>query len=261
MHMLWRVNDSAVINYPVSTGQVDLVTRDGGTTRLTATNGRVQVNISPSPIYLVEIGCDARFSDLCPDHWAYAYVECLASRGILGGYADGTFRPNNNITRGQLSKVVSNAAGFNENPTGQSFEDVPPSNAFYVYVERMNLHGVISGYPCGGPGEPCGPGNKPYFRLNSNATRGQIAKIVSNAAGYSDTPTGQSFQDVPPGSAFYTWVQRLSTRGIMGGYPCGGPGEPCGGGNLPYFRPNNPATRAQVAKIVANTFFPSCAAR
>lgn len=261
MHMLWRVNDSAVINYPISSGQADLVTRDGATTRLTATNGRVQVTISQSPIYLVEVGCDARFNDVCPDHWAYAFIECLASRGILGGYADGTFRPNNNITRGQLSKVVSNSAGFNETPAGQTFEDVPPSNSFYVYVERMYLHNVIGGYPCGGPGEPCGPGNRPYFRLNSNATRGQIAKIVSNAAGYSDTPTGQSFQDVPPGSAFYTWVQRLSVRGIMGGYPCGGPGEPCGPGNLPYFRPNNNATRAQVAKIDANTFFPTCSTR
>ena len=188
-------------------------------------------------------------------------MECLASRNILGGYSDGTFRPNNDITRGQLSKVVSNAAGFNDPVSGQTFEDVPPSSTFYTWVQRMASLGIMSGYPCGGPGEPCGSGNRPYFRVNSNATRGQIAKIVSNAAGYSDTPAGQSFQDVPPSGTFYTWVQRLSSRGIMGGYPCGSPGEPCGPGNLPYFRPNNSATRAQVAKIVANTFFPECAAR
>jgi hypothetical protein len=117
---------------------------------------------------------------------------------------------------------------------------------------------IIGGYPCGGPGEPCVGSGLPYFRPNANATRGQISKIVSNARGYSDPASGQTFQDVPPGSAFYDWVQRLAARGIMGGYPCGGRSEPCGPGNLPYFRPNNNATRGQTSKIVANTFFPGC---
>jgi len=39
---------------------------------------------------------------------------------------------------------------------------------------------VMGGYACGGEGEPCGPGNLPYFRPNANATRGQVAKINSN---------------------------------------------------------------------------------
>ncbi|HKP54347.1 MAG TPA: S-layer homology domain-containing protein [Chloroflexia bacterium] len=261
LHMVWRVNDSATVSYPAETAQVDVVDRDGNTTRMTASNGTVELTLGPSPLYVVNVACDSRFSDVCSDHWAYPYVECLASRDILGGYSDGTFRPNNDITRGQLSKVVSNAAGFNDPVSGQTFEDVPPGSTFYTWVQRMASLGIMSGYPCGGVGEPCGSGNRPYFRVNSNATRGQIAKIVSNAAGYSDTPAGQSFEDVPPSGTFYTWVQRLSSRGIMGGYPCGSPGEPCGSGNLPYFRPNNSATRAQVAKIVANTFFPECTAR
>jgi hypothetical protein len=118
--------------------------------------------------------------------------------------------------------------------------------------------GIVSGYPCGGPGEPCGGGNLPYFRPNNNVTRGQLSKIVSEAAGFSDTPGGQQFEDVAPGSTFYDWIWRLADRGIIGGYVCGGPGEPCGGGNLPYFRPGNPATRGQSSKIVSNTFFPEC---
>ena len=44
----------------------------------------------------------------------------------------------------------------------------------------------------------------------------------------------------------------------MSGYPCGGVGEPCGPNNLPYFRPNNYASRGQTSKIVGNTFFPGC---
>jgi hypothetical protein len=38
----------------------------------------------------------------------------------------------------------------------------------------------MGGYGCGELSEPCGPGSLPYFRPGSNATRGQVAKIVSN---------------------------------------------------------------------------------
>jgi hypothetical protein len=128
-----------------------------------------------------------------------------------------------------------------------------------LYIGRLASRGYIGGYPCGGSGEPCGQGNLSYFRPNRNATRGQISKIVSNAANFSDTPTGRQFEDVPVGSTYYTYTYRLVSRNIMSGYPCGGAGEPCvPPANLPYFRPNNNATRGQTSKIVANTFFPSC---
>ena len=124
----------------------------------------------------------------------------------------------------------------------------------------MASRGYINGYPCGSPGEPCvPPNNLPYFRPNANATRGQIAKIDSNAAGFTEPVSGQSFEDVPPGSTFYTYTERLASRGVMQGYQCGGTGEPCvPPANRPYFRPNNNATRGQTSKIVANTFFPAC---
>ncbi|HEX9987406.1 MAG TPA: S-layer homology domain-containing protein, partial [Chloroflexia bacterium] len=55
------------------------------------------------------------------------------------------------------------------------------------------------------------------------------------------------------------WIERLTSRGVMSGYPCGTmPSEPCGTSGKPYFRPNNNATRGQTSKIVANTFFPGC---
>jgi hypothetical protein len=118
----------------------------------------------------------------------------------------------------------------------------------------------MSGYPCGGAGEPCvPPDNRPYFRPSNNATRGQIAKIVSNAAGYNEEPTTQNFEDVPPGSTFYTFTERLAVRTIMSGYPCGSLTEPCiPPTNRPYFRPSNNATRGQTSKIVSNTFLPNC---
>lgn len=88
-----------------------------------------------------------------------------------------------------------------------------------------------------------------------------MSKIVANAAGFNDPVSGQSFEDLPPSnspSSYYVFVERLFVRGVVGGYPCGGAGEPCGGEARPYFRPNDPVTRGQAAKIAANTFFPGC---
>jgi hypothetical protein len=92
------------------------------------------------------------------------------------------FRPNNNVTRGQLSKIVVVAAGWSLlNPATPSFADVLPGTAFYPFVETAYCKGIISGYNCGGAGEPCDTGNRPYFRQYNNAVRAQIAKIVHGA--------------------------------------------------------------------------------
>ena len=53
-----------------------------------------------------------------------------------------------------------------------------PGSAFYPFVETAACYGIISGYSCGGAGEPCDGTNRPYFRQYNPATRGQIAKIV-----------------------------------------------------------------------------------
>jgi GH18 family chitinase len=202
--------------------------------------------------------CDVQFTDVGPASPFYTFVRCLACKNILGGYPDGTFRTNNNVTRGQLSKIIANAAGYTEATSGQMFQDVDAQSPFYEFVQRLASRGHISGYVCGGAGEPCVGSNLPYFRPNANATRGQISKIVSNAAEFDNPVSGQTFEDVPPSSPFYQWIQRLTSRAIMSGYECGGAGEPCIGSSLPYFRPNSNATRGQTAKIVSNTFFPNC---
>ncbi len=215
--------------------------------------------------------CPVQFVDVPVGSTFYDYVRCLACRGIVGGYPCGGpgepcpgnyYRPNNNVTRGQVSKIVSESAGFADviPSSQQTFEDVPPGSTFALWIERLAGRGIIGGYPCGGPFEPCvAPTNRPYFRPNNNVTRGQLSKITSGAAGWSETPTGQTFEDVAVGSTFYLTIERMSARGIIQGYPCGNPGEPCvAPANRPYFRPNNNATRGQMAKIAAAAFFPNC---
>jgi hypothetical protein len=215
--------------------------------------------------------CQVTFSDVEEGSAFYDQIMCLSCMNLVGGYVDGTFRPNMSVTRGQLAKIVSNTAGFTRAGTGQqqqarpgarssvqSYEDVPEGSTFHMYIEEMTGRGIIAGYPCGGPGEPCGAGNRPYFRPGANATRGQISKIVSNAAGLANNPTTQTFEDVPPTHTFYLWIERLAMHGMMSGYACGGVGEPCGATNRPYFRPQNNATRGQVSKISGNGFYPNC---
>jgi len=204
-------------------------------------------------------GCPMNFSDVPPGSTFYDYVLCLYCRNIIGGYPDGTFRPNNNVTRGQLSKIVALSAGFNNNPGLQLFEDVLPGTTFYTSVNNLAQFGYVNGYNCGGPGGPCSPQMYRYFRPGNPATRGQIAKIVSQAAGWNDPAGSQMFQDVAPGSTFYDYIQRVAIHNAATGYPCGGPGEPCvPPGNRPYFRPDALTTRGQLSKIDVIAFFPSC---
>lgn len=138
------------------------------------------------------------------------------------------------------------------------FADVPPvgeGSTFYGFVRCLACRQIVSGYPCGAPGEPCNDDDDPYYRPGANVTRGQLSKIIANSAGLSATPAlgQQQFADVAPGSPFYEFVERLAQTGAIAGYPCGGPGvtEPCDGEGRPYFRPNNPATRGQISKIVS----------
>ncbi|HKP53689.1 MAG TPA: cupredoxin domain-containing protein [Chloroflexia bacterium] len=204
--------------------------------------------------------CTIQFSDVPEGSTFYIFIRCLACRSFITGYADGTFRPFNDITRGQIAKIVSNAVGLDEDPGPQIYQDVDSANPFYIWINRLSHRGYMGGYTCGAvPEEPCvGPDNLPYFRPYTNATRGQLAKIVSNAAGLGGDPTGVFYTDVQEDHPFYVWIMRLTTLGVISGYPCGGEGEPCDNEQRPYFRAYNNVTRGQASKIVANTFFPGC---
>ena len=219
-------------------------------------------DFTPSTVTPTPTPCAVQFSDVPATHPFYSFVRCLACRGIVAGYADGTFRPGAGVTRGQLAKILASAAGLSTAipSTQRTFTDVPNSNAFWLFIERLAATGAISGYACGGPGEPCDGQNRPYFRWGAQATRGQIAKITAVTAGWNDSipTTQQTFTDVPPTNAFWSWIEALAIRQIISGYACGGVGEPCDPANRPYFRWGAQATRGQMSKIAANTFFPGC---
>jgi len=218
--------------------------------------------------------CGLRFSDVPyndPTIYYAVPVYYLACHGVVSGYSDGTFRPYSQTTRQQMVKIV--VLGFAlpvQTPTGggTTFTDVAAASVFFPFVETAAARGIVSGYACGGTNpatgqpEPCNGSNQPYFRPASNVTRAQLAKITVLAAGWVTVrPATATFNDVPPGSTFYPYIETAVCHSILSGYSCGSdPGEPCPG---LYYRPGNNATRGQISKIVYNALNsgPTCGPR
>jgi hypothetical protein len=173
--------------------------------------------------------CGMRFSDLPDTHWAYQHIAYIYCRGVISGYADGTFRPDAGSTRGQFAKMLVLAMGWSPYvPQYPSFSDVPPDNPFYQYVETAYAWGVITGYADG------------TFRPMANITRAQTAKMVVLAKQWPPlNPPQPTFWDVPSDHWAYSYVETASSRGIVGGYADGS------------FRPGNLLTRAQLSKMLA----------
>jgi hypothetical protein len=198
--------------------------------------------------------CAISFSDVAPSDYFYTAVINLACRGVISGYSDGTYRPYNVTTRGQMSKIVALAFGLPiQTPAagGYTFTDAQPGSTFFAYVETVAAHGIVGGYACGqtnpqnGAAEPCDGANRPYYRPGNEVTRAQLTKMTVLAAveqqGWTlANPATATFSDVPAGSTFYSYIETAACRGVLGGYSDG------------TFRPGGLALRGQIAKIVYN---------
>jgi len=174
------------------------------------------------------------FADMGADHWAAGPVQYLVAEGVVSGYADGTFRPNENVTRAQFAKMLVGAMGWDlQAPAAGNFSDVPSDHWAYAFVETAAAYGILSGYADG------------TFRPYANVTRAQVAKMIVNAQGwYLDIPPdGSSFTDVQPEEWYRDYAEVVNTMEVMSGYSDGS------------FRPNAPASRAQIAKILVWSIF------
>jgi plastocyanin len=198
------------------------------TPAMTGTRTRTPTPTAPPVPTSTPSPCAAGFVDVRPDEYFYEPVRQLACRGVVSGYADGTFRPYNNTTRGQLCKIVLLAFAYElYTPPAPTFSDVPAGHPFYTYVETAARESIVSGYADG------------TFRPGANATRGQICKIVVTAARWSTAnPPAPTFDDVPPSHPFFLYIETAYTHGVISGYADG------------TFRAGNDATRGQICKIV-----------
>lgn len=84
------------------------------------------------------------FSDLSPDHWAYDEIIYLANRGVITGYPDGTFRPEESVTREQFASLVVGVGVFGRTEeTDEIFIDVPINHWSNRAITAAVRHGIV----------------------------------------------------------------------------------------------------------------------
>ncbi|MDQ3928466.1 MAG: S-layer homology domain-containing protein [Chloroflexota bacterium] len=110
------------------------------------------------------------FSDVPLGSTYSAFVETAVKAGIVGGYPDGTFRPNEPVTRGQAVKMIVIAAYWEQSfPSTATFNDIPTGHWAFSYVEAAYQHHVINGYTDG------------TFRPQVGMSRAQVSKVLTIA--------------------------------------------------------------------------------
>lgn len=112
---------------------------------------------------------NSSFDDVATDHSLINYIESAKDQSVVGGYEDGTFKPDRAVTRAEFTKILLEASGevLNDPQVTQPFNDVPDEAWYRKYVYTALLQGYVSGY---------GDGN---FGPNNNITRAEASKIIS----------------------------------------------------------------------------------
>ena len=172
------------------------------------------------------------FSDLESVPWAKEAIEALAAKGVIRGPGDGTFRPDNKVTRAEILKMLMMAFGFVDKNAVSTFSDVKEGMWYYEAVATAEKLGIVKGK---------GDGS---FGVNEYITRQDMAVMVYRVSLILDMNlgTGSSevrFVDKNDISAYaLEAVAAMQEKGIINGI----------GDNR--FAPKNNATRAEAAVII-----------
>ena len=155
------------------------------------------------------------YSDISATTWCYKYVLELSDAGVISGYSDGTFRPNDTVTYGAALKLIMLAAGYDE-------QKPVNSNVFSGYLARAKADGLVSG----------------NVDLTAKITRLAVAQIAAKTMGLSITNLSsvQPFTDTTD-----PYVRALNAAGIVGGYFENGTST---------YKPYNTLTRGAMSAIV-----------
>ena len=172
------------------------------------------------------------FSDVYPDHWAFEWIEAIAAADLTSGYPDGTYRPENRVTRAEMAVFLLNALGITPGPLPlvPSFNDIPGHWA-ETFIEELKDQGITGGYPDG------------TYRPENRVTRAEMAVFLLKGIGVTPPPIDGShpFSDIE-GHWAEIFIEELEDQGITGGYPDG------------TYRPENRVTRAEMAVFLVNAF-------
>ncbi len=193
------------------------------------------------PGVVVSVTAAAEFADI-GGHAYEAGILDLASRGYVGGYADGTFRPDNPLQRQQFAKMAVLALGYEVSAADVStFPDTPPpydpvDNPLYPgsYVAVAAANQIIQGYTNGD------------FGFYDNLTRQQALSIVVRAAGdaLADPPADYEGQLDYSNEFHGANLKKAEFNGLLAGIP-----------DLATWEPAANATRGEAAEILCKTFY------
>jgi hypothetical protein len=176
------------------------------------------------------------FADVPSNDPFYTEIGKLAARGVTVGCGSGNFCPNNPVLREQMAAFIMRAKGeFNPpTPPTQRFTDVPPSNVFYNFIDRLGELGITVG---------CGGGN---YCPSSPVLRMEMAAFILRGLGEFNPPTPccQRFDDVPASNVFFNFIDRMAVRNITLG---------CTPDHVLYC-PGDSVTRAQMAAFLVRAF-------
>ena len=224
--------------YNASTGALTTpLISDGNPHRVTITARDASGNIGRAS-YDVPVAADWTpvFTDT-RDYWAAAYVDFLYQSGITTGYADGTFRPNDNITRAQFSVMLYRYLGLDES----KYADVTLPFADLKSIPDYALPAIRALYTEGVINGSTGKDGRLYFNPGASLTRAQAATMIGRTQEKGYAAAALTFSDsakIPSYATYY--IQTMAAQGIIGGYADD------------TFRPGNNITRGQMAKILYN---------
>ena len=162
--------------------------------------------------------------------WAQPYIKALAAKNIIAGFPDGTFKPNEAVTRAQFAAIVSKAFSGSPQRAPLDFSDVSRNFWAYQQIQAAYRSGFMSGYPGG------------VFQPQEQITRVQV--LVSLANGL-NLPSGNPnvlsvYKDASQIPNYATTLVAAATQQqLVVNYPT--PSE---------LNPNREATRAEVAAFV-----------
>ena len=171
------------------------------------------------------------FSDVQASHHFYEAVKSLSARGIINGYKDGTYRPNQGITRAHAAKIMATALNLDlKNVKNPGFTDVGTSHPYYAHIAALVEAGVIKGY------------QDKSFKPNGNLTRAHIAQMLVEGFKLEEKKVANlPFSDVNDQQAFSKYIQTLYANRITTGK------------TATTFEPYSIVTRGQLASFVYRT--------
>lgn len=224
--------------YNASTGVLTTPTiSDGAPHRITVTARDGSGNIGRAS-YDVPVSADytPRFTDTA-GYWAANFVDYLYNAGITTGYSDGSFRPNQNITRAQFAVMLYRYLGLDESKYANVNLPFADNSQIADYaipaIKALYTEGIING--------STGKDGRVYFNPNASLTRAQAATMIGRTQEKGYATVSLTFSDagkIPAYAASY--IQTMVAQGIISGYEDGS------------FKPNNNITRGQMAKILYN---------